>query len=445
MLMMTENFDRLVAMRWKHPSELKRLRGLLPSCPFFLIILLLFLPSIASSDQSDQLNRFKINGFGTLGVVGSDSDQLGFYRNVSQQDGVFKDDLSFTTDSLLGIQLSAEITKKFNAGLQILLKDRVNNDTDFDERVIEQAFVNYRFKPELSLRLGRLPVDTYMLADYRHVGFAYIWARPAVEFYGRVPFTSFDGADVTYAKRMNGGTLKFKLFGGKAGIVLPLATGDPWDSDLDPFIGINATYETVRWSFQATYNLSKQGDGVPSLDQFRQALVAVPTILWPEVTTIIEDLDTKGQEVSYYALGFSFDNNLWLVHSEAAYIDSKLSIQPSEIDAYLSVGRRIGSFTPYIMVAMAEPVDKIREVSSPLVPAFQALQSAAYFSFNTARVDQSTLTAGVKWDLRHNINLKFQWDRSWVEGDGSRLWQSENFDSKNKTIDTLSFNMNFIF
>jgi len=95
---------------------------------FYLFVTLLlvfyFVSPVEANEQTAQSNRFQIRGFGTVGFVDSDSDQLGFYRNLSQQDGVFERDLSFTADSLLGLQLNVEVTNKLSATLQGILKDR---------------------------------------------------------------------------------------------------------------------------------------------------------------------------------------------------------------------------------------------------------------------------------------------------------------------------------
>ena len=79
-------------------------------------------PACAAGDSS-QSSRLRISGFGTLGIVTNDSDELGFLRDLSQDDGVFKNEYSFTTDSILGLQLNASINPKLDAGFQAVVKE----------------------------------------------------------------------------------------------------------------------------------------------------------------------------------------------------------------------------------------------------------------------------------------------------------------------------------
>ena len=324
----------------------------------------LFLVSVSSGNCLEtNSGRIKLSGFGTLGVVTSNNDELGFYRDVSQYSGVFEGDFSVNTDSLLGLQLDTEITSKLNTTFQVVFKDRPDDDAD---ESIEQLFLHYRIQPNISFRLGRLPIDVYMLADYRYVGFAYLWARPPVELYGRIPFTSYDGVDFTYSTRHGDGTIHVKLFGGTSNPKIPLTDGALWDFNFRPTGGVNISYQTNRWNVRGGVAFTKSDAGIPSGDQLRQILATIPLAVWPEAEIIARDLDLEGDSIYYYSVGFSYDNNDWLIQSELAYIDSNLSILPDEFDGYASVGHSFGAFTPYIMVAMAKPDDSVRYVSDPL-------------------------------------------------------------------------------
>src|SRR6185369_2563780 len=52
--------------------------------------------------------------------------------------------------------------------------------------------------PEASVRIGRIVLPTFMVADSRKVGYANPWVRPPVEVYGLIPITQNDGLDASY-------------------------------------------------------------------------------------------------------------------------------------------------------------------------------------------------------------------------------------------------------
>ena len=413
-------------------------------CRFTAIItaILWFIFPLPGNCFETESGQFKLSGFGTMGVVTSDDDELGFYRDISQNFGVYKGDFSFKTDSLFGMQLDAEITSKFDATLQLVLKDRPDDSVD---ECTEQFFLRYSIKPPVSVRIGRLPIDVYMLNDYRNVGFAYLWARPPVELYGRIPFLSFDGVDFMYSARHGTGTFHAKLFGGTASPRIPL--GEVWKFDMKPVGGVSLTYQTNQWNIRGGLAYTKADTGIPPGEQLRQVLPTIPLAVWPEAETLTEDLDIKGDSVYYYSLGFSYDSSHWIFQSEFAYIESGMKFQPDEFDAYLCMGRRLGDFTPYLMVAMAKPDDSVNQVSDPLPvdPSLSQLQDAVYQVLNINRADQKKLSIGTKWDFSANANLKLQWDITRVKGDGAELWEFNNFDGSDKTINTFSLNLSFIF
>ncbi|MBN1625979.1 MAG: hypothetical protein JW944_05595 [Deltaproteobacteria bacterium] len=397
-------------------------------------------------EDQDTESRFKISGFGTFGIVTSGSDGLGFRRDMSQRDGVFKGDYSFKTDSLVGLQLGAQIQPKLDAVFQAVLKNRTGKD--LDENSIEQAFLRYQLKPSFIIRVGRLPINTYILADYRNVGFAYLWARPAVEYYGRIPFTSFDGGDIIYSKRIGNGTLHAEIAGGSGKVIAPLPEKDVWEVVLKPVMGFNMHYEVNNWHLQTGYAYTRIQTDLPQAEQLSRALTMVPEYVWPAAGKIEDDLKIKGDELSYYSVGFTFDDNIWLVQSEIAYINSKFSFQPSEVDGYFSIGRCFKTIIPYLMYSIARPKSDIREVPAPLFPdpTLLQIQRAVFQIMNLDRVDQKSLAAGAKWDFSDKSNLKLQLDRTWIKGNGTRHWEtSDKFHGQDRTINTISCNLNFIF
>jgi len=63
---------------------------------------------------------------------------------------------------------------------------------------VEWANLIYALSPDASVRIGRIVLPTFMVADSRKVGYANPWVRPPVEVYGLVPITQSDGLDASY-------------------------------------------------------------------------------------------------------------------------------------------------------------------------------------------------------------------------------------------------------
>jgi hypothetical protein len=49
------------------------------------------------------------------------------------------------------------------------------------------AFLKARINDEVSVRVGRVVVPTFLISDYQNVGYANTMMRPPIEMYGQAP------------------------------------------------------------------------------------------------------------------------------------------------------------------------------------------------------------------------------------------------------------------
>jgi hypothetical protein len=173
-----------------------------------LLILLQVIPATAKPVSFFEKVRF--SGFGTVGLLRGGNEVLGYRRDLSQ-DGVFDNDWSHETDTLLGLQFDLNLTQALDAAMQLVAKERPSNTLG---ESLEWAFLRYQPTPELTLRGGRLGLDLFMLSEYRNLGFSYLWARPPLEYYGPASYNHFDGADIDYTIDLGDGLLSARLFAG---------------------------------------------------------------------------------------------------------------------------------------------------------------------------------------------------------------------------------------
>src|ERR1700722_15763046 len=148
----------------------------------------------ASDDASASI--FSFSAFGTLGLVHSSEDRADYTASPLAPDGAgFSGAWSRNLDSRLGAQVTARFTPQLSAMLQVISEQRYN---DTYTPHVEWANITYQPIPELSLRVGRIVLPTFLISDSRKVGYANPWVRPPVEVYSLSPIFDSDGADVSY-------------------------------------------------------------------------------------------------------------------------------------------------------------------------------------------------------------------------------------------------------
>lgn len=147
-----------------------------------------------------------VNGFATVGYTSSNADDLVFRSAINrwpEEGGNFK------TESALGLQLNYQVSDKVDIVVQSLLENK-NYDQIMD--YFEMAFVRYQFNRNWSVRAGRINYNAYLLSEYIHVGYSYLWAAPPMEYYTPSSNLSYiDGAEVQYRKSYPSGVLQAAL------------------------------------------------------------------------------------------------------------------------------------------------------------------------------------------------------------------------------------------
>lgn len=418
---------------------------------FWLLLVIVLLPAAMARAAELALDRDKVrfSGFATAGAVWGGSDILGFRRDIPQE-GVFDEELSMGIDSLLGLQVDARINDQLGGAVQLVIKDRLDDSV---ENNVAWAFLRYRFDPEWTLRAGRIGLDVYLLSEYRNLGFSYLWVRPPVEFYAPVAFDSFDGMDLTWSIPMGEGQFRAKLFGGA--LHNDFFVNNPVELRLEPALGMALSWESDRWQLRMAAAHNQMDDSqyyFPGLEQVAEALNAsVP--LWPDAAMLEDRLVVKGAEVNYYSIGAAYSSAPWQIQAEVSYLDSAIDIFPTLLSSYVSVGRQVGPVTLYTLLSDANlQNDRLVVPAPPYYPSLPAesaqlsqLAAVTQGLFDGAYIDQSTFSLGARWDVRYDMALKCQWDRSWVDRYGSSLWDQQGLPAGDQTLDTFSINLNVIF
>lgn len=311
-------------------------------------------PGLAVADDGMSV---RFSGYGTLGGVVTNRDDVQFVQGYNQSHGATKS-MDLGVDSRLGAQVDYRLNDTFSAVGQVLASRRNGTETPRLEWLFGQAEVG----SGVSLRAGRMVLPTFLLSDVRAVGFAQHWIRTPVEVYALYPSSSFDGGQVQWRPRFGDTNVTAQLSVGKG------QTSRFYGLGLDAYLhvkklrSLNLVAENGNWT--ARFGVT-QTNGV--LEQ-------------PGLGTLANITDR------FSGFGLQYDDGNWLVLSELVVRRQDKGGAFNSNSYYVSGGHRFGAWLPYLTYSEFKP------------------KGVAY---GPQPVGQTT-AAGVRWDVIPKLALKAQ-------------------------------------
>jgi len=397
-----------------------------------LLLALLVIGAPAKAQTATQISDWSFSGYGTLGhsqVVGD--APYAFVRDLSQKPPTTTGAGSWLTDSRLGMQAAYRFSPQTDAVLQAVVRSK---DDATVENSIEWAYVSHRPTENLNLRVGRVGIDVFMLSDYRSLGYAQTMVRPNWDFYGYMRVYSLDGLDATYTHSTDVARWNFKAQAGRTKAAVPIFSGDSYDFVGDHFFDITAVREAGPWRIKAGYAQMTTANEAP-LSALTGPLSQLGSLAIPGVSVQAADLahqlSLKDARITYLALGASYDDGTWLMQGEISRVTGDRLVLTQGTSGYLQVGRRFGTLTPYVGFSGFHASHAAASSQSDWAtllgePSAAQLQAGAIWAVNSARVDQNTLSVGLRWDIHPQVALKVQWDNISVKPSGFGLWTPAN-------------------
>ncbi|WP_448548054.1 hypothetical protein [Thalassotalea fusca] len=379
------------------------------------------------------------SAFGTLGIVSSDSDQYGFRRNINYDEGVFKGDIDFKQLSLLGGQLEHRFSGTFDFVTQAVIRDR--KDADWDDYV-SLAFLRYSPSAQWTLRAGRLAPDLFTISDYRDINIAYTWANVPNEVYGMIPYTYFDGGDVSYTHRFSGATFNVKAFAGISESAI--STGHFTQSvDLEEMLGVAMTFDKNDWNLQWRFTRASIGSEEATESIFVSAIAQIPDALWPNKQNIFNDLALDGQKVNYQSFSGQKYLDNWLLSFEITHTDSDTDAIAELTNGYISAAYLQGANTWYGVIGQtnSDSYHFNEPGVNPLL--FPEIVSGIESNFNFYSSSQQSISLGWRWDISPTITSKLQMTYTHIDEDGDTLWINRGNDSPAQSVTTLIYTLSF--
>jgi hypothetical protein len=406
-----------------------------------LAVAVLVHPTAAEADDTGA-SRFTLNGFGTLGLVHSDEEQADFVSNqFTAPDGAgYTRAWSPEVDSRLGLQLTASLSPRLTGILQLIAEQRYD---DSYTPSVEWANLRYDITPDLSVRAGRMVQSSFMVSQYRKVGYATPWVRPPDEVYHLVPATNYDGIDLSYRARFAGFTNTLQGAYGRKDISLPAGgTSEARDAVI-----LTDTLEWGATTLHASYSRVRLTIDADNLN----ALFAGFRQFGPEGEAIADRYDVDDKRYEVMAVGARYDPGDWFVMGELADSSSRTFLGDAR-GWYLTGGYRFGAVTPYVTLARArmdsstsDPGLSLAGLPPPLAAQAAGLNATLNGLLGSA-ARQKNVTLGARWDFTRNAALKVQYERLELD-DGSPgiLVNTQPGFEPGGRVDLFSVSLDFVF
>ncbi|MEI7457372.1 MAG: porin [Nitrosomonadales bacterium] len=311
-------------------------------------------------------SMLKFAGFGSLGVSHS-SQPLGDYilDGTIPKGAGRSANWAMGNDTRLGAQVTASITPQVTAVLQIISEYQADNTY---VPGVEWANVKYAYTQDAYIRVGRIALPTFLNSENRKVGYSYPWIHPPVDIYRQLAIANSDGIDAMYRFSVGEVDNSIKVVYGRNTLNRPTTT-----SSSQNMWGVFDTIEYGPAILHAGY-------------QEREA----------SSTSQLTGVTGPWVKNSDLSIGVSYDPGAWFAKYQ--WIQRKSTTKIGAM--YLSAGVRIDDFTPYLTYSQNSPGSFLPGAVAPTAATIQ-----------TAMRSQSTVSAGVRWDLMRNVDLKVQYDR----------------------------------
>ena len=337
------------------------------------------------AQAQDGDDRFKLSGFGTLGVAHSSEDKADVTSDFQTDHGVGASGAtSGRLDSRVGVQFNANFTENFTGVVQAVSEYAV---TKSYRPELTLAHVKYRFSSAFSARLGRISAPLYMLSEYQRVGYAMPWARPPQEVYNYL--LPMDGIEGQYNITAGETVIGIQGFYGRI---------DSEKADVNAMRGMAVTVDKGASSFRVSHILGRVQYVTADIDALFNTYRNLPI---PALAEMAARRDPRDVDGSFSGIGYSFDPGTWFLRTEAIQADYSPSVSGKTTSGYASVGFRHGSLTPSLTVAHVDSGG--RELPGALDPI--GLLNGAVLSNNSSR---HSIGAALRWDVRDSGAVKLQ-------------------------------------
>jgi hypothetical protein len=374
---------------------------------------------------SASAHAIQFDGFFTVGAAIHDDDTNSATGSENRYIGSLGDrgiteDLTFETDTRFGLQISSDVSENMSVVAQLLGR---GTNSNFDA-IVEWAYVDYEFADWISLRAGKVKQPVYLVNDYVEVGYAYPWIRPPVEvYYLNNPLNTVNGAELLLSFPVGPGTLSFQPYIGSNRDDIP-NTGGVGYFEAENIYGIDVKYAGRGFTVHAS--------------NFKCEVKTFGKLFGVETAYGPVDIDLEGTgdcDVTSAGLNLDIANVVVYAEWQERTTTETLSRPFGDQDAwYATLGYRIGKWLPHITYAT------IDGTASTVTPGAVTGAALPPNGINFPIAVQTSITAGLRYEVNDSAALKFEYAVVDVEDDPSELASTNNFNNINYGLFDTDFN-----
>lgn len=387
----------------------------------------------------------RFSGFGTLGVSQSNNHEADYRANIEQSTGVGRTHRRDSgLDSVLAVQADIDIAPKLTGTVQAV--SRRMSRYEETRPYLEWANVKYDVDEQSYVRAGRFVSPTFMISESRMVGLSQLTARPVAEVYLLSPITYMNGID---------GGHKF-LFGdtivkARAGVGNLNQSITQINGTLNFKFGIKSfdlSAEHEGSTFRLGYQHIKMNVTSPAIELYDEAMNTLVTNNIPNAARVQDLMQHNQAPIDFYVLGYAYDKGRWLVQAEYAHRKFSTDFVQSLAGAYVLAGYRFGKWTPYVAASrlMHKSDVNLPSLDSSSAGPLSGLVDAVNAG-SALQIHRAATSLGVRYDLKENMALKFQYDRIVKPTDTHAEFVNDtaNFFSSKQKVNLLSATLDFTF
>ncbi len=354
--------------------------------------------------------RLDFSGFGTLGVVKSNSDELESNYGYAEPDR-----LDWDWRNVLGIQADLTSTSGFGLTAQAVARGNTNTEEERYQPVTEWFFGSWQLQDSLRLRAGRLRSPLFLHSDTLEVGYSYPWASLPDMVYSTLILgaSHFDGADLTYTQITENALIEYHLAGGSSETS---NVGNTVKIDAIKGIAVSADFD----SFIVRYGLSSYTTTVesPLLAQAQAVLLAFQ----PQseyFADLAEAIDTYDVPYRLQSLSFSANFSNYTLTAEAFLISTDTENRGSVYSAsHMTLSRQTGKHTFWAIAQQTKSdlksnqLENLAATNVIVHPGQNAVldlvrQGVAPY-FDSFTLEGRGIGAGYRYDLTETWDVKVQ-------------------------------------
>lgn len=340
-------------------------RFTIQACPIQWFLSFALLAVSVNTHSSVQINNnIRLDGFLSVGA--------GALTDSDVEIAGYDEDISFSPDSIIGLQLSSRINDSTDATVQL-----VSRGSETFETEAAWAYLTYHANPKTSIRFGRLRTPHFYYSDFLEVGYAYHWIRPPTDVYRLDIVSSLNGIDVT--RRFNIGQHSGYLQGFFGRVKRPFDFQD----------SVTGSQQTINLELKNFVGIVA-GLEIGQLDTRISAQSVDVSFESPNGTVLLD-----GDRASFFDAAASWSpSNLGLI-AEFNVINFDSPFIPDDTAYLLGATYQIDAFTPHLTLTGRDS-----DVDGP-------------------NNGSDSIIAGIRYDYDVNSALKFEVQHSEVDDNGS--------------------------